>query len=77
MSEVIQETVTVGMSSTPKWIKWKNRVYKIDQIGLHHKYYEGKTLYHIFSVISKNTFLKIKLNTENLIWQLEEISHGF
>lgn len=67
------EPVIVGMSNTPKWVKWKNRVYKIKKIGLHHTYREGRTLYHVFSVITDTLFLRLRLNTENLSWKLEEI----
>ncbi len=73
MAQRISEHITVGMSDTPKWVKWKNRVYKIDKIGLHHTFREGKILYHVFSVTAKSLFLRLKLNTENLSWRLEEV----
>ena len=72
----ISEPVMVGMTDTPKWVKWKSRVYKIEKIGMHHSYREGRTLYHVFSVITDTLFLRLKLNTENLSWVLEEISDG-
>lgn len=70
------EPVTVGMSNSPKWVKWKDRVYKIEKVGLHHTYRQGKTLYHVFSVATKTLFLRLRLDTENLSWRLEEISDG-
>ena len=76
MIQTIAEPVIVGMSDSPKWVKWKNRVYKIEEVGLHHTVREGKVLYHIFSVATKTLFLRLKLNTENLLWRLEEISDG-
>lgn len=58
----------------PKWVVWKNRLYPIIKVGLHHKYREGRTLFHVFSVVTKTNFLRLVLNSENLHWKLEEIS---
>lgn len=74
MVQRISEPVVVGMSTVPKWVKWKSRIYKIEKIGLHHTYREGRTLYHVFSVAASTLFLRLRLNTENLSWKLEEIS---
>lgn len=60
----------------PKWVVWNNRSYPILQIGLHHTYREGRVLYHVFSVVSRNMFLRLILDTETLHWRLEEISDG-
>jgi len=60
----------------PKWIVWNGRLYPVVKIGLHHTYRQGRTLYHVFSVTSKNLFFRLVLNTENLHWKLEEISDG-
>ncbi len=73
MTQKISERVEVGMSDVPIWVKWKNRVYKIKKIGLHHTYREGRTLYHVFSVVTDNLFLRLVLNTESLKWRLEGI----
>lgn len=70
----INEKVLVGMKDTPIWIKWRNRIYKITKIGLHHTESQGDTLLHIFSVICGTIFMRIKLNTKNLVWTLEEVS---
>lgn len=64
------------MSNTPKWIKWRNRIYKITKIGFHYTYSQGQTLLHIFSVICDTTFMKIRFNTKSLNWVLEEIENG-
>lgn len=58
----------------PKWIIWNNRLYPIIKVGLHHTYREGRTLYHVFSVISKTLFFRLVLNTDNLYWRLEDIT---
>ncbi len=83
MIQKISEPVSVGlafyhrkMESIPRWVTWHGRTYRILKIGLHHTYREGRTLYHVFSVTTKNLFLRLKLNSENLSWKLEEISDG-
>lgn len=60
----------------PKLVIWKDRVYPIKKIGLHHSYRLGRTLYHVFSVITPTLFLRVVLNTDNLHWKLEEIADG-
>jgi hypothetical protein len=70
---IINEKVTVGMvNNIPKYMIWQNRSHTITKIGFHHVFHQGKTLYHIFSVITDSLFLKLKLNTGNLLWTLEE-----
>ena len=73
----INELVTVGsVNGNPKYVIWKGRNYTITRIGLHHHFREGSTLYHVFSVTTDTLFLRLKLNTDNLLWQLEEIENG-
>lgn len=68
---IISENVRVVLeNNTPLSMSWRNRDYKITKVGLHHDYYEGKTLIHIFSVLSDDLFLKLKFNTKNLTWNL-------
>lgn len=60
----------------PHRLFWKNKNFVITKQGLHHTYYEGKYLYHIFSVVSDQLFFRLKLSTQDLTWTLEEISDG-
>ena len=76
MTESINEKVKVGMSDSPKWVEWKGRVHKIEKVGLHYTFREGRVLYHIFSVSTKTLAMKLKLDTETLGWKLEEVSDG-
>lgn len=76
MTEVINEKVKVGMSDSPKWVKWKNRIHQIDKVGLHYTFREGGVFYHIFSVSTKTLCMKLRLDTETLNWKLEEVSDG-
>ena len=76
MTEVVNEKVKVGMSDSPKWVKWRNRVHKIEKVGLHYTFREGRVLYHIFSVATKTLCMKLRFDTETLNWKLEETSDG-
>lgn len=58
----------------PRALVWNNRLYAVSKVGFHHKFRKGRTLYHVFSVISKNMYLRLVLDTETLHWKLEEIS---
>jgi hypothetical protein len=72
---VIDESVSVGLvNNIPKYLIWKGKDYRLDKIGFHHSFYQGKVLYHIFSVVAGTVFFKLRLNTENLLWKLEEVA---
>jgi hypothetical protein len=74
---VINEQVTVGIvNNVPKYVIWKGRSHTISKIGLHHHFREGNTLYHVFSVATNTLFLRLKLNTDNLQWTLEETNEN-
>ncbi|MEK7168964.1 MAG: hypothetical protein AAB778_03060 [Patescibacteria group bacterium] len=71
--QTISEKVDVVLANNiPLSVCWRNRDYKITKVGLRHTYLEGKTLIHIFSVLSNDLFLKLKLNTKHLSWVLLE-----
>lgn len=77
MNQIIDEAVNVVLAnSTPLSIHWRNRDYKITKVGLWHNMYEGKTLMHVFSVLSGNLFLKLKLDTKHLKWILLEVAEN-
>jgi hypothetical protein len=58
----------------PTQVIWEGRDYPLLQIGLHHTYRQGRTLYHVFSVNSQTLFFKLIFNTDTLHWMLEEIA---
>ncbi len=57
----------------PKSILWKNKLYQVEKIGLHHKYRQGRILFHVFSVTTEGSFMRLGFNTDNLHWNLEEV----
>lgn len=61
---------------TPRQILWDGRIFRIAQVGLHHTFREGRTLFHIFSVTAQGLSFRLRLDTESLFWTLEEISDG-
>jgi len=83
MFEKISAPITVSLTFdsvkrrvVPKSLVWNGRLYGITKVGLHHTYREGKTLFHVFSVVTPTLFFRLVLNTENLHWRLEGISDG-
>lgn len=83
MIHKINETVCVSFSSSslskkllPQYIEWRNHLYKVAKVGLHHNFRQGKTLYHVFSVTDNTLFFRLVLNSESLQCTLEEISDG-
>lgn len=77
----LNEPVSVGFNFDseqskvyPKWIVWNGRLYPVKKIGLHHTFRQGRALFHVFSVVSKNLFFRLILNTENLHWKVEQIA---
>lgn len=61
-------------TATPKKVLFAGRQYIIKKLGYHHVFRLGRTLYHVFSVASETTFFRLLLNTETLLWTLEEIA---
>jgi|BEDMetMinimDraft_2_1075160.scaffolds.fasta_scaffold02955_5 hypothetical protein len=83
MVEKIKEKVGVVVIFDPQravplpWrIRWRNRYYTITKVDFCHPVWEGKTLYHIYSVCDGNTFFRLAFNTKTQQWTLEEISDG-
>jgi len=60
----------------PRDVLWKEKHYRITKIGLHHTFYGGRVLYHVFSVSTQSMFLRLVLDSATLHWKLEEISDG-
>jgi hypothetical protein len=80
----VNETISVSMvydgktkKSLPRSIVWKNRIYRISKLGLHHTYKEGDRLLHVFSVVAGTVFLRLVFDTVTLHWKLMEVKDGF
>ncbi len=80
MSEKIAEKVRVSCDCqsmagklVPTVIFWRGREYRIEKIGLHFPLRQGRVLHHIFSVLAGGNFFRLNLDTESLVWVLEEV----
>ena len=76
MIQRISEPVDVVFHKIPISVTWSGRTYPIVKLGLRHTYRDGLTRHHVFSVVSHDLFFRLNLNTDNLIWTLEEVSDG-
>lgn len=83
MNEIINEKIsvitlfdTIKGIVIPKKIRWQGRNYLIQKLTYHHKLQEGKYINHIFHVTDGNLDFRLRLNTENLHWILEEVTDG-
>ena len=63
-------------SVSPRKMLWDGRVFQITKIGLHHTFRSGRDLFHVFSLSAGDLSFRLKLDTTNLFWTLEEISDG-
>ena len=80
MPETINEPVSVTLWSNhttrkvlPYSLYWHGREYSITTVGLPHTVWEGRRLFHIFSVSDGNTFFKLVMDSETLAWKLIEV----
>lgn len=81
MIEKIEEKVSVNFiynhvtgETSPKRLKWKNRVYDIQKVGLHYTVYRGNALFHLFAVACDDHFFLLSFNSHTLHWRLEEVA---
>lgn len=58
----------------PRSIVWRNRLYRVNKLGLHHTYREGDALIHAFSVLCGSALFKLIFDTRSLNWRLVEMS---
>lgn len=63
-------------SVQPFRIKWNGREYRITKVGYVHKYKEGKTLFHAFSVTDGLNFFELLFNTDELSWLIGRVANG-
>lgn len=60
----------------PRKVFWDGRTYHIIKVGLHHCFRRGRTLFHVFSVASREVFSRLVLDTDTLSWRVEEVADG-
>ncbi len=62
-----------GRRVRPTCVRWGARDYPMEKVNLIHSTNEGETKIFYFSVSDKTTFMKLRLDTQNLEWRLVEI----
>lgn len=73
----IDEKISVNLlNNRPTMFIWNGRTYTITKIGLHHMFWQGRTLIHVFSVTDENTFFRLQLDTQTLSWRLTNVQPG-
>ena len=65
-----------GTSIQPYLMFWKNRRIKIDSINLVHTSKEGNAVYYHFSVSAGGNFYRLRFDTKNLKWFLEQVEEN-
>lgn len=68
------DTIIILKFGNPKIykIRYGSCDYLIEKTGLHYTTQKGNTLYHIFGVVSCNTYFKVQINTKTLNCYLVE-----
>lgn len=84
MNEIIHEKVSVITSYDrlkglvfPRKMRWQGRVYTFTNLSYYYKKREGRNIIHIFHVTDGSVDFKLRLDTENLHWTLEEVTDGY
>jgi len=84
MNEKVFEKISVITSYNveknqviPHKIRWQLRDYFIKKLSYYHKVRDGRTLLHIFDVTDGNLDFRLRFNSDDLTWMLEEISDGY
>lgn len=62
-----------GALIQPYVMFWKDRKIKIDSINLVHTSKDGSALYYHFSVSAGGNFYRLRFDTKNLKWFLEQV----
>lgn len=65
-----------GTAIEPYLLIWRNRKIKIDTINLVHTSKEGSTTYYHFSVSANGNFYRLRFDTKDLKWFLEQVEEG-
>lgn len=83
MQEKVGEKVSVIASfnretgkTEPRKMRWQGRDYVFKKYAYQRKSRVGRDLIHTFYASTEGMDFKLNLNTDNLIWTLEEITDG-
>jgi hypothetical protein len=67
------EPTAAAPAFTPKKMIWQGRTYTFTQLAYHHKQRYGRTVMHIFHLTDGSKDFRLRFDTEDLTWFLEEV----
>jgi hypothetical protein len=83
MLQKVNETISVitvfdkdKKTNIPYKIRWNNQVYKISKLAYYHQIRDGQKIQHIYHVTDGRIDFRLRLDSQNLNWFLEEVSDG-
>ena len=83
MNEIVHEKVSVISSYNrengevfPRKMRWQGRDITFTEMPYFYKKREGRNIVHIFHVTNGVMDFKLRLDTDNLHWMLEEVTDG-
>lgn len=59
----------------PEQVIWRGRQYIVSKIGLHHSFWKGRFLVHVFSVVCGDNFVRLRLETDKLRWFIDSFGY--
>jgi len=62
--------------TVPYQMIWKGQTHTISRVTYYHPERRGREILHIFHLTDDNLDFKVVLNSETLMWTLEEVCDG-
>lgn len=63
-------------SAVPCRVKWQGQVYRVQELGLYHRYRDGRKVWHVFSVNVGALDMRLEVDGDTLAARLIEVSDG-
>jgi len=60
----------------PVKLRWRDQEYQIKKLAYYHKFRQGRILQHIFHVTDGHLDFRLRFDSEDLSWTLEEVDDG-
>ena len=83
MHDIINEKISVisrfdrqnGVVMPVKF-RWQGRDYSLNKLAYYHRFRIGRSLQHIFHVTDGHLDFRLRLDSDDLHWYLEEVTDG-
>lgn len=78
MYREINQDIRVGVKFSsgkvePVWFVWKGSRYRIDEVNLYHRSFEGEAPIHHFAVSATGTTYHLSFDGKKLNWELRRL----